>query len=85
MSAKRKVQESPQEASLPAPSAALPWDLQRAPRIPVARPRLASLEAALPYLRQIDEADVHPLVNRFEQTREGIGGGGDRVGGHGEW
>lgn len=36
-----------------------PWDLTQAPRIPVARPRLAPLEAALPYLRQIDDARVY--------------------------
>lgn len=40
-------------------SADLPWDLAQPARIPVARPRLAPVEAALPYLRRIDEAQLY--------------------------
>lgn len=47
-----------------------PWDLARTPRIPVARPRLAPLEAALPYLRAIDDARSYsnfgPVNGRLE-------------------
>ncbi len=56
----------------PAPPVASggPWDLARAPRVPVARPQLAPVEAALPYLRQVDDARTYsnygPLNARFE-------------------
>src|SRR3569833_3113493 len=57
-------------AASPAPGA-VPWDLQRPPRIPVAKPRLAPLDAALPYLRRIDEARIYsnfgPLNALFER------------------
>src|SRR5437773_2775388 len=53
-----------------APSGTPLWDLARAPRIPVARPQLASVEAALPYLRAIDDARTYsnygPVNARFE-------------------
>ncbi|MDP3855267.1 DegT/DnrJ/EryC1/StrS aminotransferase family protein [Phenylobacterium sp.] len=51
-------------------TAAKPWDLARAPRIPVARPRLVELSAALPYLRAIDASRTYsnfgPLNAQFE-------------------
>jgi dTDP-4-amino-4,6-dideoxygalactose transaminase len=51
-------------------SAVRPWDLSQPPRIPVARPKLAALEAALPYLREIDDGRTYsnygPLNARFE-------------------
>jgi len=71
MSARRKVQADLQAPAAAAVAGAVPWDLQRAPRIPVARPRLAPLEAALPYLRRIDAARIYsnfgPLNALFEQ------------------
>lgn len=55
----------------PTSSAARPWDLVQAPRIPVAKPRLAEFAAALPYLRSIDDTRTYsnfgPLNTRFEQ------------------
>lgn len=57
-------------APLPVVSPSTPWDLARTPRIPVARPRLAPLEAALPYLKRIDQARIYsnygPLNALFE-------------------
>lgn len=54
----------------PSGTAAKPWDLARAPRIPVARPRLVELSAALPYLRSIDASRTYsnfgPLNTQFE-------------------
>ncbi len=54
----------------PAGTPERPWDLARAPRIPVARPRLAPLEAALPYLHAIDDARTYsnfgPVNGRLE-------------------
>ena len=59
----------------PPTSAVLPWDLARAPRIPVARPRLARLEAALPYLQAIDDSRTYsnfgPLNARLEARLAG--------------
>jgi dTDP-4-amino-4,6-dideoxygalactose transaminase len=57
--------------AIEAPSAgALPWDLSQPARIPVARPKLVSLAAAAPYLKEIDESRTYsnfgPLNARFE-------------------
>lgn len=55
----------------PISSAAKPWDLAKAARVPVAKPRLAEFAAALPYLRSIDDTRTYsnfgPLNTRFEQ------------------
>jgi dTDP-4-amino-4,6-dideoxygalactose transaminase len=40
-------------------SSAAPWDILRPPAVPVARPRLAPIEAALSYLKRIDEARTY--------------------------
>jgi dTDP-4-amino-4,6-dideoxygalactose transaminase len=47
------------ETGMEATAARPPWDLSHAPRVPVARPRLAALESALPYLRRIDAARTY--------------------------
>lgn len=66
----RTSQVALREASASSGTAARPWDLARAPRIPVARPRLVELSAALPYLRAIDDSRTYsnfgPLNTRFE-------------------
>ena len=65
---RREDETAPQPAV--ASSAVRPWDLAQPPRVPVARPKLAALEAALPYLREIDDGRTYsnfgPLNARFE-------------------
>lgn len=71
MLAKRKIKPKVEAAAPALIAGATPWDLQRSPRIAVAKPRLAPLEAALPYLRQIDASRIYsnfgPLNALFEQ------------------
>lgn len=66
MGRRARAPASPAEVSGPTP-----WDLSQPPRIPVARPRLAPVEAALPYLRAIDGSRTYsnfgPLNTRFEE------------------
>lgn len=45
--------------SAPLASEARPWDLAAPARIPVARPLLAAVEVALPYLHRIDDARTY--------------------------
>ena len=52
-------------------AASLPWDLKQPARIPVAKPKLVELAAALPYLKSIDESRTYsnfgPLNARLEE------------------
>ncbi|WP_309644123.1 aminotransferase class I/II-fold pyridoxal phosphate-dependent enzyme [Phenylobacterium sp.] len=65
-----RTQPAGAEAPPPVGTAAKPWDLARAPRIAVAKPRLVELSAALPYLRSIDATRTYsnfgPLNSQFE-------------------
>lgn len=68
--ARRMIEAMADPAAAIAVSATQPWDLAQPPRIPVARPRLAPLEAALPYLRAVDDSRTYsnfgPMNARFE-------------------
>lgn len=67
---KRKIDGVADAAPAVRVSATRPWDLTQPPRIPVARPRLAPLEAALPYLHAVDDSRTYsnfgPMNARFE-------------------